>query len=172
MAFGEARDYAKGLREVMLLADRVNAYVDQNKPWELAKQEGQDERLHEVCTVCVEAFRVLTIYLKPVLPALAGQVEAFLNVAPMTFADVDAPLPAGHVINGYQHLLQRVDPKQLTELFPKLESVPAAPEKTPKKPKPTATTPAAQALGAADADLPSEQEAVHTPGVEGSTPSM
>jgi methionyl-tRNA synthetase len=55
----------------MLLADRVNEYVDQNKPWELAKKPGQDAVLHDVCTVCIEAFRLLTIYLKPVLPALA-----------------------------------------------------------------------------------------------------
>jgi methionyl-tRNA synthetase len=64
----------------MLLTDRVNAYVDQNKPWELAKQDGMDARLQDVCTVCIEAFRLLTIYLKPVLPALAAQVEAFLKV--------------------------------------------------------------------------------------------
>src|SRR5205085_2486656 len=85
----EEREFGKALREVMLLADRVNEYVDQNKPWELAKQAGQDTRLHEVCSVCIEAFRLLTIYLKPVLPALAQQVESFLRVEPMRFADAD-----------------------------------------------------------------------------------
>ncbi|HNJ84214.1 MAG TPA: methionine--tRNA ligase, partial [Piscinibacter sp.] len=70
----EEREYGKALREIMLLADRVNEYVDTHKPWELAKQQGQDAVLHDVCTVCIEAFRVLTIYLKPVLPALAAQV--------------------------------------------------------------------------------------------------
>jgi methionyl-tRNA synthetase len=89
----EEREYGKALRETMLLADRVNAYVDQNKPWELAKQAGMEARLHDVCTTCIEAFRVLTIYLKPVLPALAAQVEAFLKVEPLTFAD--AATPAG-----------------------------------------------------------------------------
>jgi methionyl-tRNA synthetase len=64
----ESREFAKALRETMLLTDRVNAYVDQNKPWELAKQDGMDARLQDVCTVCIEAFRLLTIYLKPVLP--------------------------------------------------------------------------------------------------------
>ena len=83
----EERELGKALREIMLLADRVNEYVDQNKPWELAKQEGRDAVLHDVCTVCIEAFRLLTIYLKPVLPALAAQVEAFLRVEPMNFAD-------------------------------------------------------------------------------------
>lgn len=77
----EAREYARALREVMGLADKVNAYVDANKPWELAKQEGQEARLHEVCTVLINAFRLLMIYLKPVLPKLAADVEAFLNIA-------------------------------------------------------------------------------------------
>ncbi len=67
----EEREFGKVLREIMALADRVNGYVDQHKPWELAKQAGQDAVLHDVCSVCIEAFRVLTIYLKPVLPALA-----------------------------------------------------------------------------------------------------
>ncbi len=112
----EEREYGKALREIMLLADRVNEYVDQNKPWELAKQSGQDARLHEVCTVCIEAFRLLTIYLKPVLPALAAQVEAFLKVEPLQFADADRALGA-HTIGTYQHLMQRVDPKLLDALF-------------------------------------------------------
>ena len=83
----DEREFGKALRDIMLLADRVNEYVDQNKPWELAKQEGKDAVLHDVCTVCIEAFRLLTIYLKPVLPALAAQVEAFLRVEPMVSAD-------------------------------------------------------------------------------------
>src|SRR5690606_19097017 len=65
------RETGKALREIMLLADRVNAYVDQNKPWELAKKEGMDGRLQDVCSTCIEAFRLLSIYLKPVMPALA-----------------------------------------------------------------------------------------------------
>jgi len=112
----EEREYGKALRETMLLADRVNEYVDQNKPWELAKQDGMDKRLHDVCSVCIEAFRLLTVYLKPVLPALAAQVEAFLKVEPLTFADAARSL-GGHHIGAYQHLMQRVDPKQLEALF-------------------------------------------------------
>jgi methionyl-tRNA synthetase len=115
--FYEAREYAKALREVMLLADKVNSYVDQNKPWELAKQEGMDARLHDVCTACIEAFRLLSLQLKPVLPALAAQVEAFLNVSPFTFAQAQSLLGAGHTIQTYQHLMQRVDVKQLDALF-------------------------------------------------------
>ncbi|HKW83297.1 MAG TPA: methionine--tRNA ligase [Burkholderiaceae bacterium] len=112
----EEREFAKALREVMLLADRVNEYVDQNKPWELAKQAGRDAVLHDVCTVCIEAFRVLTIYLKPVLPALAAQVEAFLRVEPMDFGDAARALGA-HTIGEYKHLMQRVDPKMVDALF-------------------------------------------------------
>ena len=111
------REYGKALRETMLLADQVNAYVDQNKPWELAKQSGMDARLQDVCSACIEAFRLLTIALKPVLPALAAQVEAFLKVAPLNFSSASVLLGAGHGIGHYQHLMQRVDIQQLDALF-------------------------------------------------------
>ena len=125
-ALFDSRDYAKALRETMLLTDRVNSYVDANKPWELAKQEGADARLQDVCSTCIEAFRLLTIYLKPVLPALATQVEAFLNVTPLGFADADTLLGAGHTIGDYKHLMQRVDVKQLDALFePPAQAIPA-----------------------------------------------
>ena len=75
-----------------------------------------DARLHEVCSVCIEAFRLLTIYLKPVLPALARDVESFLRVEPLSFADADRLL-GKHVIGTYTHLLQRVDPKMLVDLL-------------------------------------------------------
>jgi methionyl-tRNA synthetase len=113
----ENREFAKALRETMLLADRVNAYVDANKPWELAKKEGMEERLHDVCTVCMDAFAILTAYLKPVLPMLAAQVETFLRVTPFTFAGTHQAMGAGHLIGDYQHLMQRVDIKQLEALF-------------------------------------------------------
>ena len=119
----EVREYGKALREIMLLADKVNAYVDQNKPWELAKQEGMNARLHDVCTACIEAFRLLSLQLKPVLPGLAAQVEAFLNVSPFTFAQAQTLLGAGHTIQTYQHLMQRVDVKQLDALFEAPEPV-------------------------------------------------
>ena len=117
------REYGKAIRETMALADRVNEYVDQNKPWELARQEGMDARLQDVCTVCIEAFRVLTALLKPVLPALATAVEAFLRCEPLTFTNAVRPLGAGHAIGAYQHLMQRVDPKLLEALL----EPPAAP---------------------------------------------
>jgi methionyl-tRNA synthetase len=122
----ENRELAKAQREIMLLADQVNAYVDQNKPWELAKKEGMEGRLHDVCTVCIEAFRLLTLYLKPVLPALAAQVEAFLKAGPLTFSDAASNLGQGHQIGDYKHLMQRVTPEQLDALFePPAQAAPA-----------------------------------------------
>ena len=130
----DEREFGKAVREIMLLADRVNEYVDRNKPWELAKHESQRALLHDVCTVCIEAFRVLTIYLKPILPALSRQVEAFLDVSPMDFADAQRGL-GHHRIGTYQHLMQRIDPAQLERLFE-----PAAP--------PAAAPPGGEALAA------------------------
>jgi methionyl-tRNA synthetase len=128
-ALYDSRDFARALREIMLLADKVNEYVDQNKPWELAKKEGMEARLQDVCSTCIEAFRLLTIYLKPVLPALAAQVEAFLGCAPLLSADAGRLLGAGHAISDYKHLMQRVDAKQLDQLFePPAGEAPAAAE--------------------------------------------
>jgi methionyl-tRNA synthetase len=122
----ETREFGKALREVMLLADRVNEYVDKHKPWELAKNPQHTAVLHDVCSVCIEAFRVLTIYLKPVLPALALQVEAFLQVPPLNFADAARALGA-HRIGDYKHLMQRVDAKLLDALFEPPEAPAPAP---------------------------------------------
>lgn len=113
----EARDTARAAREIMLLCDKVNSYVDANKPWELAKKEGMEARLQDVCSTCIEAFRILTIYLKPILPGVAAEVANFLIVPPESFADVDQPLGQDHQIGEYKHLMQRVDPKQLEALF-------------------------------------------------------
>ena len=120
----EEREFGKALREVMLLADRVNEYVDQHKPWELAKQPGMDAALQDVCSVCIEAFRVLTVFLKPVLPALAAQVEAFLQIPPLAWADAQRALRE-HQIGEYHHLMQRVDPKQFEALFEAPAAAPA-----------------------------------------------
>ncbi len=116
-ALYEAREYGKALRTVMELADRVNAYVDANKPWELAKDPANNARTQEVCSRLLEAFRILTLYLKPVLPALAEQVESLLNIAPLQWSDAHSALPDQHVVNAYSHLMTRVDPKMLDDLF-------------------------------------------------------
>ncbi len=113
----DSREFGKALREVMALADVANQYVDERKPWELSKQAGAEKELHEVCSSALELFRVLTLYLKPVLPKLAAQAERFLNLGELKWSDVANPLPEGHRINEYRHLLTRVEEKQLEQLF-------------------------------------------------------
>jgi len=125
----EEREYGKALREVMLLADRVNEYVDRARPWDLAKQPGMDAALHDVCTVCIEAFRVLTVYLAPVLPALAARVESFLRIEPLVWSDAQRAL-GRHRIGEYRHLMQRVETKQLDALFEPPPSTATRPDAT------------------------------------------
>jgi methionyl-tRNA synthetase len=112
----ESREYAKALRDIMALADIVNEYVDANKPWELAKQEGQDERLHEVCSELINAFTMLTAYLAPVLPKVAENAAKFLNLKAITWANTRETLGV-HTINKYEHLMQRVEQKQVDDLI-------------------------------------------------------
>lgn len=112
----ESREYAKALRDIMALADIVNEYVDANKPWELAKQEGQDARLHEVCSELINAFTVLTAYLAPVLPKVAENAAKFLNLEAITWANTRETL-GEHAINKYEHLMQRVEQKQVDDLI-------------------------------------------------------
>ncbi len=113
----EQREFGKALREIMALADAANQFVDEQKPWELSKQPGAEQKLQQVCSVAINLFRLLTIYLKPVLPQTAAEAERFLNVAPLQWSDAGTLLPAGHRINEYRHLLNRVEEKQLDQLF-------------------------------------------------------
>lgn len=121
----EAREYGKAMRVVMALADRVNAYVDQHKPWDLAKDAANDARLQQVCSVLVNAFTVLARYLAPVLPALSRQVQVLTGADLSTWHAVMQDVER---IQPYQHLMQRVDPKQLDALF---EPPPAPVEAAP-----------------------------------------
>jgi methionyl-tRNA synthetase len=130
----DAREYGKALREVMALADVANQFVDERKPWELAKQPGKERELQEVCSTALELFRVLTVYLKPVLPRLAENAERFLNLPALAWADAARPLRDGHRINEYKHLLSRVEEKQLDALFE------PAQEKKPVEPTAATTT--------------------------------
>lgn len=109
----ETREYSKAVREIMALADHANQYIDEHKPWALAKQAGQDAELQAVCSQGINLFRVLTSYLSPILPRLAQQVETFL-AAPATWQP--APL-LGHTINPFQPLMQRVDQAQLEAMM-------------------------------------------------------
>ncbi len=112
-----ARDYGKAIRFVMNLADRINQHVDEKRPWELAKEPSQEAALQWFCTLYLELFRVLTIYLKPVLPILAKQAEHFLSINSLNWNSINSPLPPGHIINEYKHLLTRIEPKQVETLI-------------------------------------------------------
>ena len=105
----EARDSARAMRQIMHLADEANLYVNDQQPWLLAKDPEQRAQLHIVASTALNLFRSLTVLLKPVLPALASQVEGFFNAAPLTWADARQPLSAGHRINDYAHLMNRVE---------------------------------------------------------------
>ncbi len=126
----EAREFSKALRQVMFLADRVNQYVDEQKPWEIAKEAGQDAALQWFCTLYLELFRILTVYLKPVLPKVAEDVEEFLAIKPLAWEDVATPLKPGHKVQPYKHLVSRIDPKQIDQLLEPASE--AKPEAAPK----------------------------------------
>lgn len=127
----DSRDYGRALREIMALADKANAYVAEKAPWEIAKQEGRDAELHMVCSDALEMFRLLTLYLKPVLPKLAEAIERFLNISPLSWGDAVNRLPDGHVIETYQHLITRIDPKHIEAMTEaNKETLQAAPAPT------------------------------------------
>jgi methionyl-tRNA synthetase len=106
--FYETREFGKAMREIMALADKANQYIDEKKPWLLAKEEGKDAELHDVCSIGLNLFRVLVVYLKPVLPALAENAEQFLNIAPQTWI-TDLQALTGHAINEFKPLMTRVE---------------------------------------------------------------
>ena len=111
----ENRDYSKALREIMRLADHANAHVAVAAPWVTAKQEGfeAEANLHLDCSGAIEMFRLLTLYLKPAIPKLAEHVEAFLNIPPLSWNSINDSFVDNHQINAYEHLITRIDPKQI-----------------------------------------------------------
>jgi methionyl-tRNA synthetase len=129
----EAREFAAACRSIMALADQVNEYTDQTKPWALAKDEAQTAALQTACSTLINAFRLLILALKPVVPQLATAAEHFLNIAPLTWADAAQTLPAGHRINDYGHLLSRLELKQV-DAFIELSNQGAMPAKTAPAP--------------------------------------
>ncbi|MSQ55128.1 MAG: methionine--tRNA ligase [Betaproteobacteria bacterium] len=130
----EAREFGKALREIMHWADQANAFVDQTKPWDLAKSPESGAKLQQACSDALQLFRLLTLYLKPVVPALAERVERFLGIAPLQWEDAGRLLPESHAINPYQHLTARVEEKQLDALFDTAAvPQPAAPQRHAEK---------------------------------------
>jgi methionyl-tRNA synthetase len=113
----DMRNYSLAIRDIMRLADSANQYVNDQKPWELAKQEGKEEELHTVCSTALTLFRDLTRYLKPVLPSLAEKVERFLGIPPLDWQGQWQPLSTGHRINPYSHLMTRIERARIDSLI-------------------------------------------------------
>jgi len=110
----EAREFSKAMREVMRLADRANEYIAVKEPWQLAKQEGQEQAVQDICSMGIHLFRILMVYLKPVTPQLAADAEAFLQDT-LNWASIDVVL-TGHTINKFKALLQRVDKEKVNAM--------------------------------------------------------
>ena len=113
----ESREFGKAMRAIMELADQVNVFIDGNKPWDLAKDASKADELHAVCSICLEAFRILTVYLSPVMPTTAAKAYAFLNIATQNWADINVPLNSSQAINAYSHMMTRVEDKQIEALL-------------------------------------------------------
>ncbi|MGD2137235.1 MAG: methionine--tRNA ligase [Gammaproteobacteria bacterium] len=112
----ERREYGQAIRRIMALADRANQYIDANKPWVLAKQAGREQAVQDVCSVGLNLFRALMIWLQPVLPAMAAEAQTFLNVPAMHWDDIDTPL-TGHRINRFEPLMRRVEQEKIDAML-------------------------------------------------------
>ena len=147
----EARDSARALRQIMHLADQANLYVNDRQPWVLAKDPEQRAQLHIVTSTALNLFRSLTVLLKPVLPALAAQVEAFYNAAPLVWSDARNPLTAGHRINDYAHLMNRIERPMVDALIAANSDSLQAPESATADKKTADPKPHAEKQAKADA---------------------
>lgn len=112
----ENRDFARAMREIMALADRANAWIADKAPWSLAKQEGKQDEVQAICAQGINLFRQLVIFLKPVLPVLAADAEAFLNVAPLTWNDHLSRLE-NHTLNPFKALMSRIEPAKIEAMI-------------------------------------------------------
>lgn len=112
----EAREFGQAMREIMALADRANQYIDEMKPWVLAKEEGKEAEVQAICTMGINLFRVLIAYLKPVLPKTAEEAEAFLNIEALKWTDIESPLLA-HSINKFKPLMTRVEQDKIDAII-------------------------------------------------------
>lgn len=134
--FYEKREFGKAMREIMALADHANGYIADKAPWSLAKEEGKEQEVLAICSTAINVFRLLVIYLKPVLPALAERAEAFMQVEPLTWADADQLL-LGHEIAKFKPLLNRIDMAQVEAMLAdSKDSTPAPVADKPKKADP------------------------------------
>ena len=112
----EDRNFGQAMRSIMKLADKANQYIDEKKPWQLAKEEGKMQEVHEITSLAINLFRVLMTYLKPVLPEMAEKSEAFLNVDSLNWDDMKSPL-LGHQINKFKPLMTRIEDEQIEAMI-------------------------------------------------------
>jgi methionyl-tRNA synthetase len=112
----EARNYNQAMREIMKLADKANQYIDTHKPWQMVKEEGKEAQVHDVTSLAINLFRVLVTYLKPVLPVMAEQVEAFLNIDELDWHSLKHPLTK-HKINKFKPLMLRIEDAQINQVI-------------------------------------------------------
>ena len=115
-ALYEGREYGKAMREIMSLADKANQYIDEKKPWIIAKEEGREQELQQVCSVGLNLFRLLVVYLKPVIPTLAEEAELFLNCGAQVWPVEAQPL-LGHRINAFKPLMTRVESEKIDAII-------------------------------------------------------
>ena len=111
----ENREFNHAMREIIGLADKANQYIDEKKPWALAKEEGQEQQVHDICTMGINLFRVLITYLKPVLPETAKQAESFLNISPLQWSDIPNPI-LNHGINKFKPLMTRIESDKIQSI--------------------------------------------------------
>ena len=112
----EDRNFGQAMRSIMKLADKANQYIDDKKPWQLAKEEGKMQEVHEITSLAINLFRVLMTYLKPVLPEMAEKSEVFLNVDSLNWDDIKSPL-VGHQINKFKPLMTRIEDEQIEAMI-------------------------------------------------------
>ena len=112
----EDRNFGQAMRSIMKLADKANQYIDEKKPWQLAKEEGKMQEVHEITSLAINLFRVLMTYLKPVLPEMAEKSEVFLNVDSLNWNDIKTPL-LGHQINKFKPLMTRIEDEQIEAMI-------------------------------------------------------
>lgn len=110
----EARDFQRAMREIVAVADRANQFIDDKKPWVMAKEEGREQEVQDACSVGINCFRILMTYLKPVLPVMATKSEGFLDLS-LDWTELTAPLE-GHKINDFSPLIQRIDPESVAAM--------------------------------------------------------
>ncbi len=145
----EKREFSRAVREIMALADRANQYIDEQKPWVLAKEDGKEAELQAICSDGLNLFRLLTGYLRPILPGTAEMAEAFLQIEPLTWKQLATPL-TGHRIGKFKPLMTRVDPKQIEAMLEHSKEdlaaqVPARPA-SPEEDSPLSSDPIAETI--------------------------